>query len=128
MPFARSYQYSMQEVDTVPITKESCLIVFEVHSSASPFNAVNMRPQALPSPYGLTALLIRSYAMESSSRVLTSRTIRSWLVPTRWTVPLLSASGRSVVLRITRTGLPRPGASSWMPPESVRTMVDFSMR
>ena len=37
--------------------------------------------------------------------------MRSWLVPTRWTVPLLRASGRLVVSRITRRGLPRPGGA-----------------
>ena len=49
-------------------------------------------------------------------------------VPTSLAVPAATASGRSVVSRMTNTGLPRLGASSWMPPESVRISVDFSMR
>ena len=42
-------------------------------------------------------------------------------VPTSSTVPASTASGRSVFSRITSTGLPRLGASSCTPPESVRT-------
>ena len=42
------------------------------------------------------------------------------LAPTNLTVPASTASGRSVTSRMTRTGLPSEGASSWMPPESVR--------
>jgi hypothetical protein len=34
-------------------------------------------------------------------------------------VPATTASGRSVLSRITRTGFPKDGASSWIPPESV---------
>ena len=37
-------------------------------------------------------------------------------------VPAATASGRSVSRRITRTGFPRAGASSWSPPESVMTI------
>ena len=43
-------------------------------------------------------------------------------MPISFTVPETTASGRSVFSRITSTGLPRLGASSWTPPESVRTM------
>ena len=35
-------------------------------------------------------------------------------------LPAATPSGRSVVSRMTSTGFPREGASSWMPPESVR--------
>ena len=35
-----------------------------------------------------------------------------------------NAFGRSVVSRITRTGFPKVGASSWTPPESVNTKCD----
>ena len=41
--------------------------------------------------------------------------------PVRIAVPAATPSGRSVVSRITRTGLPSDGASSWTPPESVST-------
>ena len=41
-------------------------------------------------------------------------------MPTSRTVPARTASGRSVVSRMTSTGLPSDGASSWIPPESVR--------
>ena len=44
-------------------------------------------------------------------------------VPINLAVPALTASGRSVVRRSTSTGLPRAGASSWRPPESVSTRV-----
>jgi tRNA(Met) cytidine acetyltransferase len=39
-----------------------------------------------------------------------------------------SASGRSVLSRMTSTGLPSEGASSWMPPLSVRTTVESFIR
>ena len=48
-------------------------------------------------------------------------TIRRRDVPTSRAVPAAMPSGRSVVSRSTSTGLPSDGASSWMPPESVRT-------
>ena len=48
--------------------------------------------------------------------------------PTSLTVPASTPSGRSVVSRMTRTGFPREGASSWMPPESVRTRRQLRMR
>ena len=41
--------------------------------------------------------------------------------PASRTVPARTASGRSVSRRRTSTGLPRAGASSWRPPESVIT-------
>ena len=50
------------------------------------------------------------------------------LVPTSRAVPAVMASGRSLVSRRTRTGLPSEGASSWMPPESVRMSVDCDIR
>ena len=46
-------------------------------------------------------------------------TMRSVSVPTSWTVPASTASGRSVMSRITSTGLPSEGASSCTPPVSV---------
>src|SRR5436189_275682 len=46
--------------------------------------------------------------------------MRSTSVPTRTPAPLSSSSGRSVVSRRTSTGLPMDGASSCIPPESVR--------
>ena len=47
---------------------------------------------------------------------VTHSTIRPVSVPTSRTVPAVTPSGRSVVSRITSTGLPRPGASSCTPP------------
>ena len=44
-------------------------------------------------------------------------------VPTSGPPPASTPSGRSVTSRSTSTGLPSAGASSWMPPESVRTSV-----
>ena len=44
------------------------------------------------------------------------------------TVPASTASGRSVVSRKTSTGLPRAGASSWMPPLSVSTMSTLPIK
>ena len=49
-------------------------------------------------------------------------------VPTSRATPNAIASGRSVSSRITSTGLPSAGASSWMPPESVRITVAWSSR
>ena len=49
----------------------------------------------------------------------TSATMSSVLVPTRRALPASTASGRSVVSLRTSTGLPRDGASSCTPPESV---------
>jgi hypothetical protein len=57
------------------------------------------------------------------SNWLVARTMRSSSVPTSRTVPASTASGRSVVSRITSTGLPRLGPSSWTPPLSVRMTV-----
>ena len=44
-------------------------------------------------------------------------------MPTIRALPASTASGRSVSWRSTSTGLPKLGASSWMPPESVRSRV-----
>ena len=41
-------------------------------------------------------------------------------VPASFNVPASIPSGRSVVSRKTMTGLPSEGASSWIPPESVK--------
>ena len=49
---------------------------------------------------------------------LAAAVILATSVPTNFAVPPVTASGRSVVSRSTKTGLPRLGASSWMPPES----------
>ena len=64
---------------------------------------------------------MRAYASPSVSRAVVSATMRSSSVPIRRTVPAVTASGRSVFSRITSTGLPSDGASSWTPPESVST-------
>src|SRR3981189_2099430 len=48
--------------------------------------------------------------------------MRSREVPTSMTVPASTASGSSVVSRMTRTGLPNDGASSFDPPEPVMEM------
>ncbi len=47
--------------------------------------------------------------------------ISAWSVPTSSATPASTPSGRSVTSRSTRTGVPKVGASSWMPPESVST-------
>jgi hypothetical protein len=49
-------------------------------------------------------------------------TISAASVPITFTVPASTPSGRSVTWRSTSTGLPRLGASSCSPPESVSTM------
>ena len=49
--------------------------------------------------------------------------IRVSTIPTSRTVPASTASGLSVASRITSTGFPRLGASSWIPPLSVRRVV-----
>ena len=51
---------------------------------------------------------------ESSSAVA-AVTMRSGSVPTNWTVPASTASGRSVLFRRTRIGFPSDGPSSWTP-------------
>ena len=66
-----------------------------------------MRLLARPSPYGLEASDIFLYSVSLSRRFCTSATILSLSVPTSFTVPYSTASGRSVVLLKTRTGLPR---------------------
>ena len=45
--------------------------------------------------------------------------MRSGSVPTRATAPAATPSGRSVTWRVTSTGTPSVGPSSWTPPESV---------
>ncbi len=91
---------------------------------------------AFPSPNGFgwrpgestAASLLSIPSVAASSSMAVSATIRSRVVPTTLTSPVASASGRSVVSRITSTGLPRLGASSWIPPESVRITVARSIR
>lgn len=76
-----------------------------------------MRSLACPSPYGLCARAMVSYASGSSRSRLHSATLLSRLGPTNRAVPARTASGRSVLSRITSTGFPSDGASSWIPPE-----------
>ena len=57
----------------------------------------------------------------SSRRERLGRRSSPGSVPTRRSVPAARPSVRSVVSRVTSTGLPSDGASSWMPPESVIT-------
>ena len=71
---------------------------------------------------------IVTFCLFVSKDVCNATASLSITVPTRWTVPDASASGRSVVSRITSTGFPSPGASSWIPPESVKTMVALLIR
>ena len=78
---------------------------------------------ALPSPNGFAGRAIASYASRSSSRWDAAAWTSSGSVPTRRATPASIASGRSVVSRRTRTGFPSDGASSWRPPESVRTGI-----
>src|SRR5688572_13786218 len=81
-----------------------------------------IRTAAFPSPYGLAPLVIccRSVPVKSADP---SCTILSWSVPTSCAMPARTPSGRSVTSRITRTGVPNVGASSWIPPESVSANV-----
>ena len=83
--------------------------------------AATIRSAACPSPYGFGAWLILAYALASVSRRWPSAKIRSGSVPTSSSVPASMPSERSVCSRVTSTGLPSAGASSWMPPESVIT-------
>src|SRR6185437_7869925 len=85
-----------------------------------------MRSAAWPSPYGLCARLMAPYAASSSSKRVARRKSRSGSVPTSSPVPASTASGRSVVSRVTSTGLPSDGASSCTPPESV--MIKLARR
>ena len=75
---------------------------------------------AKPSPYGFFALLILAYSSLLQRSSLTILKIVSSSVPASLSVPAAIPSGRSVVSRKTMTGLPRDGASSWIPPLSVR--------
>ena len=52
---------------------------------------------------------MRTYASVSVSNSVTPRQIASASVPTSLAVPACTASGRSVVWRITSTGFPRLG-------------------
>ena len=45
-------------------------------------------------------------------------------VPASFNVPASIPSGRSVVSRRTITGFPSDGASSWIPPESVKIICE----
>ena len=80
-------------------------------------------------PLGGLAVAVGVRGLAPSSRRRTGRsaggrpsaTIRSGSVPTSASVPASTPSLRSVVSRVTSTGLPSAGASSWMPPESVIT-------
>src|SRR6267154_1680479 len=65
--------------------------------------------------------LIRECASGSSSSTDISSKRRCSSVATSLAKPSSIASGRSVVSRVTSTGLPKDGASSWIPPESVTT-------
>ena len=79
-----------------------------------------MRSPALPSPKGFWMATMRAYASGFSSSSSAEETIAWRSVPTMRAQPASTASGRSVTVRITSTGFPKLGASSWMPPESVR--------
>src|SRR5690606_15079368 len=80
-----------------------------------------IRSPALPSPYGFAARAIRWRAVSSPSSRCASSNMRRRLVPTSRATPASIPSGRSVTSRRTRTGVPKLGASSWIPPESVST-------
>src|SRR5262245_8529246 len=83
-----------------------------------------MRSPARPSPYGFTAPDI-FWRVPSSDNTRAARSmIFSRSVPTSADTPARTPSGRSVTSRITRTGTPKVGASSWMPPESVSASAD----
>ena len=73
----------------------------------------------------MIALAIARYAAGSRISECTASTIARWDVPTSRAVPASTPSGRSVDSRMTRTGLPRLGASSWTPPLSVTTTVQM---
>ena len=66
--------------------------------------------------------LLRSDPSRRVSGTFRRESSRPASVPISRTVPALIPSGRSVTSRSTNTGFPRDGASSWMPPESVRMM------
>lgn len=66
---------------------------------------------AKPSPNGLGDLLILKYSFLSLNRSETLLKIVSISVPTNLTVPASTASGRSVLSLIAKTGLPKLGAS-----------------
>ena len=87
-----------------------------------------MRCAAFPSPYGLAIVAIVRYAEESFSKCWVSEIILSVSVPTSFAVPARIASGRSVVVRNTSTGLPSEGASYCTPPESVKIKYDLFIK
>ena len=87
-----------------------------------------MRREALPSPNGLPALAIPSYSARSSSSLSQESMMAASAVPTNRAVPASIASGLSVVSRITSVGFPKNGASSCIPPESVRMRYARSIR
>ena len=64
----------------------------------------------------------------SSSTASTAATMRAVSVPTSVSVPAPTPSPRSVLSRATSTGTPSAGASSWMPPESVRMTAALDIR
>ncbi len=66
---------------------------------------------------------IFAYSVGSSKIRCASWTMWLVSVPTSFSVPASIPSGRSVVSRRTNTGMPKAGASSWIPPESVRMSV-----
>ena len=68
-----------------------------------------IRLDVFPSPYGLQVLAIRSYSFWSVNKYLVSSYTLSRSVPINFTVPAFTASGLSVVLRRTNTGLPKDG-------------------
>ena len=63
----------------------------------------------------------RSTGSSSKPRDFADNSAQS--VPASLTVPASTASGRSVFSRITITGLPSEGPSSWIPPESVSSRI-----
>jgi hypothetical protein len=64
----------------------------------------------------------------SSKSLNISVTMRVRSVPTSFAVPAAMPSGRSVVSRMTSTGLPNEGASSCTPPLSVSTISAMSSK
>jgi hypothetical protein len=82
-----------------------------------------MRSPALPSPYGFAAVAAR-VRRQHVARPRRSVAVRADELRDAG----LHASGRSVTSRSTSTGVPKLGASSWMPPESVMTSTRAAAR
>jgi hypothetical protein len=83
-----------------------------------------MRSPALPSPYGLLV----APRPAGPAAPAAAATIRPGSVPTSRATPPPLPSGRSVTSRSTSTGVPKLGASSWMPPESVMASAAGAVR